>query len=183
MAFKMEGFKEVTKELERIRERLAPSIEAAVNEATEYGEKLAIDTIYKRYGFRERSYVAQHFSLSFDRRTLQGRISARMRPSTFTRFAASAHTKTSKNGKAVPAGYTIKVMRNNPVWFKGAFQFLGKNGNVLIATRRTGDNSWRNVKGHVKYGPSVGGSFGVIRDDIEPAVIKRLRERFEYHSR
>lgn len=183
MSFKAQGLKEVTKELERIRERMAPAIESAVKDASDYGEKLAIDTIYKRYGFRERSYVAQHFSLNFNPRSLQGRISARMRPSSFTRFAAAAHTKTSKNGKEVPAGYTIKVMRNQPTWFKGAFQFLGRNGNVLIASRRKGDNTWRNVKGHVKYGPSVGGSFGVIRDEIEPPIIKFLRERYQYHSR
>ncbi|MCH1926870.1 hypothetical protein L9G74_19060 [Shewanella sp. C32] len=183
MAFKAQGLKEVTKELERIRAKVAPDIEAAVNAATTYGEKLAIDTIFNRYGFRERSYVAQHFSLSFDRRTLQGRIAARMRPSSFTRYASSVHTKTSKHGKPLPAGFSINVMRNQPVWFKGAFQFLGKNGNVLIASRRKGDNSWRNVKGHVKYGPSVGGSFGVIREDIEPTIVAYLLERYQKRNR
>lgn len=182
MGIKIQGMEAVTKELERIRASMAPAMGAAIEDAIKYGEPLAIDTIFKRYGYRDRSYVAQHFSLSFNPKSLQGRISARMRPSTLTRFVSRSRTKAGKTGKQLPAGFDISVMRNEPTWFKGAFMFVGRNGNQLITSRKPGD-TWRSLKkAKVLYGPSVAGSFGVIRDQIEPPIIKFLRERYQYHA-
>ncbi|GAB1141662.1 MAG: hypothetical protein Sw2PiBPW_00940 [Shewanella algae] len=184
-SIRAEGFNAVARELQRIRNAQAPAIAAAVKEASRFGEELAVTEVFKRYGFRDRSYVARHLSVSFNERTLQGRVSARYRPSTLNRFIVRRNTRTSKGGgSVVPDGITIAAIRNKPTWFRGAFTFIGRNGNELMVSRQKGDNRWRSLKGRkTLYGPSVAGSFGVIRDDIEPPIIRHLRERYRHHAK
>lgn len=101
---------------------------------------------FARYGFRSRSYIEQHLSVSFDPRSLKGFITARYRASTLTRFAR-ALTRTGKNGGSRPDGHMISALRNQPTWFKGTFTLIGRNGNQIMFQRHKGDNSWRKLKG------------------------------------
>lgn len=177
------GFSEVQKELKRIREAQAPAMAKAIASAAKFGERSAIDAIHKQYGFKSKSYIEQHFSYSVNPKTLEGRVSARYRPSTLNRFS-TPKGGISKAGRARTIGHNVNVIRNTTVWFKGAFTVLGKNGNQLMFLRSKGDNSWRSLKGQkVKYGPSVSGSFGVLRDEIEPPVIRHLRETYGRHAK
>ncbi|MCH4294223.1 hypothetical protein MJ923_07880 [Shewanella sp. 3B26] len=177
---RVEGLPAVSRELERIRKAQAPAIAAAVEAATSFGHKLAVDEVYRRYGFRERAYVEQHLTVSFNPRTLEGRVIGRYRPSSLSRFIVRENTRTSKlGGKVVRDGVTIASIRNQPNWLKGAFTYIGRNGNRLVAERSKGDNSWRSLKGRkTLYGPSVAGSFAVIRSQIEPPIIQHLRDRY-----
>ena len=183
MALSTTGFDEVTKELKRMRAAQAPAIERAVKDAAELGNKLAVDAVFKRYGFKSRSYVENLISVSIHPKDLKAVISARYRPSTLTRFASPRYRVGKRSAKA-PAGFTVSTIRNQPVWFKGAFTVIGRNGNQLMFSRQKGDNSWRALKGQKSlYGPSVAGSFGVIRDDIEPPIIKHLRDRYGHYAK
>ncbi|PKH62570.1 hypothetical protein CXF83_14965 [Shewanella sp. Choline-02u-19] len=183
MALSTTGFDAVTKELKRMRAAQAPAIENAINDAAEFGSKLAVDEIFNRYGFKSRSYIESLISVSIHPKNLTAVISARYRPSTLTRFA-TPHYRAGKGGTKVVAGYSISALRNQPVWFKGAFTVIGRNGNQLMFLRSKGDNSWRKLNGQKsKYGPSVAGSFGVIRDVIEPPIITYLRERYGRYAK
>ena len=188
MGIRVQGMEAVTKELERIRATMAPALGAAIDDATKFGRKTAVDAIFNQYGFKSKSYVESHFSVSFNPRTLTGYISSRRRSSTANQFITSAHFRTGKKGQRVPIGYTIAYIRNEPVWFKGAFNFIGKNGNQVMYVRDRGQK-WRTFKEARKdyknkgaYGPSVAISFRNLADEIEPPIIKFLRERYLYHA-
>ena len=179
---KIEGMEAVTKELNRIRDAQAPAINRAIEDSVKFGEKAAVDAIFARYGFRSRSYIEQHLSVSFDPRNLKGVITARYRASTLTRYAR-ALTRTGKNGGSRPDGHMISALRNQPIWFKGTFTLIGRNGNQIMFQRQKGDNSWRKLKGQkAMYGPSVAGSFSKIRDDIEPPIIAHLRNKYGQYA-
>ncbi|MGE6647950.1 hypothetical protein ACQKE0_01575 [Shewanella colwelliana] len=183
MALSTTGFDAVTQELKRMRTAQAPAIELAVKDAAELGNKLAVDAVFKRYGFKSRSYVENLISVSIHPKALKAVISARYRPSTLTRFADPRY-RTGKRGQKVINGFTVSTIRNQAVWFKGAFTVTGRNGNHLMFLRSKGDNRWRELKGQKSlYGVSVAGSFGVIRDDIEPPIIKHLRERYGHYAK
>ncbi|RLV61003.1 hypothetical protein D5018_03950 [Parashewanella curva] len=170
------GLAQVQQELQRMRKAQAPAITQAVKSAAEYGEKLAIDAIFNQYGFKSRSYVEQNFGLSFNPKSFEGRIFARYRPSTLTRFN---HSKAQQISRKRNSGYKIAVTRNKPVLFRGAFTVLGRNGNQLIFSRKKGDNSWRSLRGQKSlYGPSVSASFGYLREEIEPKIIRHLRDKY-----
>ncbi|GIU22235.1 hypothetical protein [Shewanella sp. MBTL60-007] len=182
------GFDAVAKELKRMREAQAPAIASAVNDAAKFGKQLAIDEIYNKYGFKSKSYIEQNFSLSINPKTLTAHISARYRPSSLTRFATPKH-KVGKRSQRVASGQVVKSLRNKPTWLKGAFTFIGKNGNQVMYSRSKGDNSWRSFKEakaqgvKALYGPSVGGSFAFMRDDLEAPIIAHLRKRYGQHAK
>ncbi|MEL4371418.1 hypothetical protein [Shewanella xiamenensis] len=179
---KIEGMEAVTKELSRIRAAQAPAINRAIDDTVKFGQKAAVDAIFNRYGYNSRSYIEQHLSVSVDPRNLKGVITARYRASTFTRFARRL-TRTGKNGRSRTDGHMISTLRNQPIWFKGTFTVIGKNGNQIMFQRRRGDNSWRELKGQKSmYGPSVAGSFRKIRDDIEPPIIAYLRNKYGQYA-
>ncbi|ABE56522.1 hypothetical protein Sden_3246 [Shewanella denitrificans OS217] len=179
---KIDGLDAVTKELNRIRGAQAPAIKKAIEDTVKFGEKAAVDGIYNRYGFNSRSYIEQNLSVSFDPRDLKGTISARYRPSTLIRFARRL-TRTARWGGSRPDGHMVSALRNKPVWFKGTFSVIGRNGNQIMFQRMKGDNSWRKLKGQkAMYGPSVAGSFGKIRGDIEPPIIAHLRNKYRQYA-
>jgi hypothetical protein len=121
-------------------------------------------------------------SYSVELRSLKGTILARYRPSTLTRFARGL-TRTARRGGARPDGHMVSALRNKPVWFKGTFSVLGRNGNQIMFQRMKGDNAWRKLKGQkAMYGPSVAGSFGKIRGDIEPPIIAHLRNKYGQYA-
>ncbi|MCU7963813.1 hypothetical protein L5M38_16220 [Shewanella sp. SM101] len=183
---KIEGMEAVTKELNRIRTAQAPAINRAIEDAVKFGEKATVDAIFNKYGFNSKSYVENLISYSVDPSNLKGYISARYRPSTLTRFARPLY-RTGKNGRSRTNGHMISPIRNEPHWFKGTFTFIGKNRNFLMYQRLPGQ-TWRTFKqakaaGNTSmYGPSVAGSFGSIQKDIEPPIIKHLRERYGHHA-
>ncbi|MCJ8305231.1 MAG: hypothetical protein MJH13_21250, partial [Shewanella sp.] len=115
-------------------------------------------------------------------------ISARYRPSSLTRFSSPKY-KVGKRSARVAAGQVVRAIRNQPTWFKGAFSFIGKNGNQVMYSRHQGDNSWRSFKEakaqgvKALYGPSVGGSFAYMRDELEPPIIAHLRKRYGHHAK
>ncbi|MFB2661989.1 hypothetical protein [Shewanella mangrovisoli] len=179
---RIEGMEAVTKELNRIRAAQAPAINRAIDDTVKFGQKAAVDAIFNRYGFKSRSYIEQHLSVSVDPRNLKGVITARYRASTLTRFARPL-TRTGKNGRSRTDGHMISALRNQPTWFKGTFTVIGKNGNQIMFERQKGDNSWRKLKGQkAMYGPSVAGSFRKIRNDIEPPIIAYLRNKYGQYS-
>lgn len=183
---KIEGLKEVTNELNRIRNQMAPNINRALDDAVKFGKKAAVDGIFNKYGFNSKSYVENLFSYSIDPRNFKGYISARYRPSTLTRFATPLY-RLGKNGRPRTNGHMISPIRNEPHWFKGTFTFIGKNSNFLMYQRLPGQ-TWRTFKqakaagNKSMYGPSVAGSFATIQKDIEPAIVKHLRERYQHHA-
>ncbi|MGX9460620.1 hypothetical protein ACWXWU_05175 [Shewanella sp. A14] len=183
MALSITGFKEVDAEIKRIRAAQAPIIAKAIGDTVKFGNKLVVDEIFNKYGFKSKSYVESLVSYSINPQTLEGIISSSYRPTSLTRFATPRNT-----------GYMVNTIRAKNVWFKGAFTFIGKNGNQVMMSRKKGDNSWRYLdkaraeKAGTKvpdplYGPSVGKSFGYLRDDLEPPIIKHLRERYGHHAK
>ncbi|MCL1048934.1 hypothetical protein L2755_04725 [Shewanella abyssi] len=177
------GFAAVTKELKRMRQAQAPAIARAVSDTAAFGKQLAIDEIYSKYGFKSKSYIEQNFSLSINPKTLTAHITARYRPSSLTRFATPKY-RVGKRSQRVNSGQVVRSIRNQPTWFKGAFTFIGKNGNQVMYSRRQGDNSWRSFKEakaqgvKALYGPSVGHSFAYMRVDLEAPIIAHLRKRY-----
>ncbi|WP_351189373.1 hypothetical protein [Shewanella sp. TB4-MNA-CIBAN-0142] len=183
MALTITGFEAVDRELKRIRAAQAPAIASAIEDAAKFGNQLAVDGVFNKYGFKSKSYVEQHFSVSINPKTLTASVSARMRASTLTRFASPRY-KVGKRSARVAAGFSVNVIRNKPVWFSGAFTVLGRNGNQLMFSRKKGDNSWRDLKGQkTLYGPSVAGSFGYMRDDLEPPIIAHLRKKYGHYAK
>ena len=82
MALAITGFAEVDRELKRIRAAQVPTIAKAIDDTATFGKQLAVDAIFNKYGFKTKSYVEQHFSVSINPKTLTASISARMRAST-----------------------------------------------------------------------------------------------------
>ncbi|PKG80585.1 hypothetical protein CXF80_18185 [Shewanella sp. Actino-trap-3] len=166
-----------------MRAEQSPAINSAIDDAVKFGSQLAVDAIFNKYGFKSKSYVEQHFSVSINPKTLTASISARMRASTLTRFASPRY-KVGKRAARVAGGFSINVIRNQPVWFSGAFTVIGRNGNQLMFSRKKGDNSWRNLSEQkALYGPSVAGSFGFMRDDLEPPIIAHLRKKYGQYAK
>jgi hypothetical protein len=183
VALTITGFDAVDRELKRMRAEQSPAINSAIDDAVKFGSQLAVDGIFNKYGFKSKSYVEQHFSVSINPKTLTASISARMRPSTLTRFASPRY-KVGKRAARVAGGFSINVIRNQPVWFSGAFTVIGRNGNQLMFSRKKGDNSWRNLSEQkALYGPSVAGSFGFMRDDLEPPIIVHLRKKYGQYAK
>ena len=183
MALVATGFDAVTAELKRMRAAQAPTIAQAIADTAKFGNELAVDEIFNKYGFKSKSYVEQHFSVSVNPKTLTASISARMRASTLTRFASPRY-KVGKRSVRSAAGFSINVIRHQPVWFSGAFTVIGRNGNQLMFSRKTGDNSWRELNGQkALYGPSVAGSFGYMREALEPPIIAHLRKKYGQYAK
>ncbi|MCW3171430.1 hypothetical protein [Shewanella subflava] len=183
MAIVATGFDAVTAELKRMRDAQAPAIAKAIDDAAKFGNQLAADEIFNKYGFKSKSYVEQHFSVSINPKTLTASISARMRASTLTRFA-SPRFKVGRRSARVAAGFSVNVIRQQPVWFSGAFTVIGRNGNQLMFSRKKGDNTWRSLKGQkALYGPSVASSFGYMRDALEPPIIAHLRKKYGRYAK
>jgi hypothetical protein len=187
MGLKITGFKEVDQELKRIRASMAPNINKAIEDTTKFGNQLAVDGVFNKYGFNSISYVEQHLGYSINPKTLTGTIFGRYRPSTLNRFAIARY-RTGKRGQQVAHGHSVGVLRNERKWFRGTFQFIGKNNNQVMYMRKKGEK-WRTFKEAKEagakslYGPSVAGSFGYMRDKLEPQIIKHLRERYGHHAK
>ncbi|MBU1393705.1 MAG: hypothetical protein KJ856_14080 [Gammaproteobacteria bacterium] len=183
---KIEGMEAVTKELNRIRTAQAPAINRAIEDSVKFGEKAAVDAIFNKYGFNSKSYVENLISYSVDPRNLKGFVTARYRSSSLTRFA-SGKKRIGKNGRSRADGHIIRSLRNEPHWFKGTFTFIGRNGNFVMYERHRGEK-WRTFKQakdkgiKAKYGPSVLQAFRGVEEDIEPPIIKHLRERYGHHA-
>ncbi|WP_137225385.1 hypothetical protein [Shewanella sp. MEBiC00475] len=183
MALNSTGFDAVDRELKRMRDAQSPAINSAIDDAAKFGQQLAVDAIFNKYGFKSKSYVEQHFSVSINPKTLTASVSARMRASSLTRFASPRY-KVGKRSARVAGGFSINVIRNKPVLFSGAFTVIGRNGNQLMFSRKKGDNSWRSLNGQkALYGPSVAGSFGYMRDDLQPPIIAHLRKKYGQYAK
>lgn len=180
------GMKEVTKELQRLREAQTPAINRAVADAAKFGEKAAIDAIFNKYGFKSKSYVDDLIGFSVSPKDLKGYVTARYRPSTLTRFS-TAKTRIGKNGRSRSDGHIVNSFRNEPHGFKGTFTFIGRNGNLVMYERHRGQK-WRTFKEAKKagneamYGPSVLKAFRGVEANIEPPIIRYLRERYGHHA-
>ncbi|WP_434927160.1 hypothetical protein [Shewanella sp. HL-SH2] len=188
-----QGFKEVSKELKRMRDAQVPAITKAIDDAAVFGKNLAVDKIFNKFGYKSKSYVEDTFFVSIHPNDLTAHISARFRATSLTRMAKPRY-RTGKKGQSVLNGYDVSAYKNQPVWFKGAFTIIGQNGNQVMFMRKRKDNSWRKIgkqkakKAGTKdqkplYGPSVWGAFKYMRDDIEPPIIKHLRERYGHHAK
>ncbi len=184
MGLKITGFKEVDQELKRIRASMAPNINKAIEDTAKFGNQLAVDEIFNKYGFNSKSDIEDVFSFKTNSKKLLGIVSARRRPTAITRFK---HTKRK-------IGFSVNVLRKNKVWFKGAFTFIGKNGNSVMINRIKGDNSWRYLDEkraskagteipNALWGPAPYDIFRNIRTDISPPIIKHLRERYGHHAK
>jgi hypothetical protein len=68
-------------------------------------------------------------------------------------------------------------MRNRADNWRSAFLFKGRNGNQLVAVRLRGEK-WRKIPKSY-YGPSVAGGFGVVRDSLEPVLLKHLAATYQ----
>ncbi|AQS40196.1 hypothetical protein Sps_05127 [Shewanella psychrophila] len=178
----LRGFESVSKELRRIRSQQEPAIAQAIKDTAIYGQITAVDAVFNRYSFKSRSYVDDNIRVQIETRFLQARIYSRYRASTLTRFVNTRRTRNAKTKPArqVSSGYSISLLRNQSHIFRGAFQFTGRNGNALMAIREKGDNSWRDIQ-QSSYGPSVAGSFGVIRPEIDEKIGLYLRKRYTQH--
>ncbi|WP_137225783.1 hypothetical protein [Shewanella sp. MEBiC00475] len=187
MAIRSTGFDAVERELKRMRAAQSPTIAKAIDDAAKFGNQLAVDGVFNKYGFNSRSYVEQHLGYSINPKTLTGTIYGRYRPSTLNRYATPRY-RTGKRGQQVANGHTIRTIRNEPKWFRSTFQFLGKNGNQVMYMRLKGE-TWRTFKEakkagvEAKYGPSVAGSFGYMRDDLEPPIIAHLRKKYGQYAK
>ena len=187
MGLKITGFKEVDRELKRIRAEMAPNINKAIEDTTKFGNQLAADEVFKKYGFNSKSYVEQNLGYSINPKTLTGTIFGRTRSTSLNRFA-TARYRTGKRGQQVANGHTIKTIRNEPKWFRGTFQFIGKKGNQVMYMRKKGEK-WRTFEEaqeagvKAKYGPSVESSFGYMRDDLEPPIIAHLRKKYGQYAK
>jgi hypothetical protein len=181
MALVATGFDAVTAELKRMRAAQAPAITKAIADTAKFGNELAVNEIFNKYGFKSKSYVEQNLGYSINPKTLTGNVFGRYRPSSLTRFATAKY-RIGKRSQQVANGHTIRSIRNEPSWFKGTFSVLGRNGNQIMFQRMKGDN-WRALKGQkTMYGPSVAGSFSKIRDDIEPTIIAHLRNKYGQYA-
>lgn len=176
------GFESVSKELRRMRSQQEPAIAQAIKDTAIYGQIAAVDAVFNRYGFKSRSYVDDNIKVEVEPRWLMARVYSRYRASTLTRFVNTRRTRNAKTKPArqVSSGYSISLLRNKFHIFRGAFQFTGRNGNALMAIRDKGDNSWRDIQ-QASYGPSVAGSFGVIRSEIDEKISHYLRNRYTQH--
>lgn len=178
------GFEAVSKELRRMRSQQEPAIAQAIKDTAIFGQIAAVDAVFNRYGFKSKSYVDDNIKVEVEPRWLMARVYSRYRASTLTRFVNTRRTRNAKTKPArqVSAGYSISVLRNQSNIFRGAFQFTGRNGNALMAIREKGDNSWRDIQ-QAAYGPSVAGSFGVIRPKIDEKISDYLRKRYNKHMK
>lgn len=177
MGLKVEGLPKVTQELQRFVAAQRPAIDAALQSATTMGRELAVDSIYRRYGYADRMYVNQHLSVRFNKSGLEARIVGRYRPSTISRFVTNQLTRTGKNGRNVSAGLRVSVLRNQATTWRTAFLFRGRNGNELVSVRYKGEK-WRKIKRSM-YGPSVAGSFASVRESIEPEIVAHLQKTYQ----
>lgn len=179
---RIEGLKEVTNELNRIRNQMAPNINKALEDTGEFAKKTAVNAIFNKYGFKSRDYIDEKMSFSVNPRDLNVFISARYKPSSLNNFALKMNK-----------GFMVNTLRNQKIWFKGAFTVIGFNNNTVMFSRKRGDNSWRTlkkeeaIKANTKvpkplYGPSVAGSFRSVMPNIEPAIVRHLRERYRHHA-
>ncbi|MEN8616985.1 hypothetical protein [Shewanella baltica] len=179
---KIEGLKEVTNELNRIRNQMTPNINKALEETGPFAKKLAVNAIFKKYGYKSRDYIDERVTVSVHPHDLNVFISARYEASSLSRF-----------GLKMNKGFMVNTIRTQKIWFKGAFTIIGKDGNTVMFSRKRGDNSWRSLKkeealkANTKvpkplYGPSVAGSFKSVLPDIEAPIIKHLRERYGHHA-
>jgi hypothetical protein len=187
MGLKITGFKEVDRELKRIRASMAPNINKAIEDTTKFGNQLAVDGVFNEYGFKSKSYVEQNIGYSINPKNLTGTVYGRTRPSTLNRFATPKYGR-SKRGKLVGRGHIIRVHRKERTWFRGTFQFIGNKGNQVMYMRKKGEK-WRTFEEAQEagakplYGPSVANSFGYMRDKLEPQIIKHLRERYGHYAK
>jgi hypothetical protein len=187
MALTITGFEAVDRELKRIRNAQAPAIAKAIDDAVKLGNQLAVDGVFNKYGFNSKSYVEDNIGYSINPQTLTGYVFGRYRPSSLNRFATAKY-RTGKRSKQVANGHTIRSIRNEPSWFRGTFSFIGKNGNQVMYMRMRGEK-WRTFKEAKKedvkalYGPSVAGSFGYMRDDLEPPIIAHLRKKYGQYAK
>ncbi|AUD59145.1 hypothetical protein TUM4637_09420 [Shewanella hafniensis] len=179
---KIEGLKEVTNELNRIRNQITPNINKALADTGPFAKKMAVNAIFNKYGFKSRDYIDENMTFSVNPSDLNVFISARYEPSSLNNFALKMNK-----------GFMVNTLRNQKIWFKGAFTVIGFNNNTVMFSRKRGDNSWRTlkkeeaIKANTKvpkplYGPSVAGSFRSVLPDIEAPIIKHLRERYGHHA-
>jgi len=183
MALKIEGFANVNRELKRFSDKQKPAIARALQSTAAMGRDLAVDAIFKRYGYADRSYVDQHLSIRLNEAKLEARIIGRYRPSTISRFVTKGLTRASKTAptRPVAAGLRVSVMRNKVSTWRTAFLFRGRNGNELVTIRYKGEK-WRKIP-RSQYGPSVAGSFAAVRQSLEPVLVDHLRTTFQRLTR
>lgn len=180
---KIEGLKEVTNELNRIRNQMTPNINKAIEDTVKFGKKLAADEIFNKYGYIRKSDVEKVFNHRINSNTLTGVVSAHWIPTAITEFE---HSKRNK-------GFTVNVLRKNKIWYKGAFAFIAKNGKKAMINRQAGDKSWRYIDQiradeaktkipNALWGPAVANIFRDMRKDLDPPIIRHLRERYRHHA-
>lgn len=179
MALRIQGFDNVNRELKRFAAQQRPALQRALQSTVVMGRELAVDAIYKRYGYADRAYVEQHLSARNNPAQYEARIIGRYRPSTISRFVTKALTRPSKTSPSRPvaAGLRVSVMRNKLSAWRTAFLFRGRSDNELVTVRYKGEK-WRKIPRSL-YGPSVAGCFAGVREDLEPILLEHLKTNFQ----
>lgn len=162
-------------QLQQEREQIGDELLRALALTQRYASQLTIDTVLARYVFASRSYVADLIHTKFSKKDTSLTISGRLRASTAMRFEQSPRYRTAQNGARRLNGISVALLRGKSALWSGAFYFTGKQNNALMGYREKGAIGRGNFS--VKYGPSVGASFGYQREVIAPQILQYLSKQ------
>ncbi|MBQ4836042.1 hypothetical protein [Pseudoalteromonas luteoviolacea] len=156
------------------------ALEKTVLGSSEQVKSQVVSAIHDRYAFSERSYIEDRIDLKVDPNLLEITVFARHRISNAINFIQDTVYRNSVNprtpNKLVLSGYIGEFLRGKQSHWKGAFIFVGKSNNSLLAYRNKGETT-RDIP-NVSYGPSIAGSLAVVSDQVEPLVIQMLTKKY-----
>ncbi|OUL59264.1 hypothetical protein [Pseudoalteromonas ulvae] len=161
-----------------LKQQNETALRSAVANTASFAHTQFTNAIYQRYNFKQRDYVAERLNTGISLNNIELTISARQRLTNAIEFANSPLYRQGKQGQQVLAGYSGAYLRAKSATWRGAFSFIGKNGNLLMAYRKKGE-TWRDIPNQLPYGPSVAGAFGVIKDDTAPAIVDHLVKLYQ----
>tara|TARA_B100000700_G_scaffold161345_1_gene178650 strand:- start:17207 stop:17737 length:531 start_codon:yes stop_codon:yes gene_type:complete len=165
----------------KLKKAQQAALASAVTGSGEHAKSVLVNAIYDRYAFKMRDYISQRLALSVDHRFAELRVSARHRITNAINFVEEPVYRQSKNprtpSKMVLDGYMGAFLRGKTSHWGGAFTFVGKNNNLLLAYREKGDLS-REIP-DVSYGPSVAGALVNVREQAYPQVMKHIQKHYQ----